>query len=140
MKKIFFKFLFWFLIILFLEFSFALLMFDSFLRTSLINITLYSLIISSFLSIISFIFDGKVGRIIHYIILIILGLLYSTQFVFYKTLKSFFSFGVLGIGDQLGDFVGETLKSILINSYGIIIFMLPLIIYIIIHSVCYFPQ
>lgn len=127
MKNMLKKFLFWLTIILFLEFSFAFLMFDSFLKTSIINIFLYSLIISSFLSIISGIFKEKVSRIIHYIILAILGILYSLQFVFYKTLKSFFSISVLGISDQLGSFMGETFRSIFLNSYGILIFMLPLL-------------
>jgi len=131
MKKILFKFLFWCLVILFLEFSFSFLIFDTFLRSSIINVFLYSIIIASFLSLITGLFKEKVDRIIHYIILIILGLLYSLQFVFYKTLKSFFSFSVLGITDQLGDFVGETVKSIFINIYGIIIFMLPLILFVV---------
>lgn len=131
MKKIFGKFLFWLVTILFLEFMFAFLMFDNFLRSSIINIFIYSIIIASILSFIMGIFKGKASRIIHYVILTVLGLLYSLQFVFYKTLKSFFSLSVLGISDQLGDFVGETVKSVLFNSYGIVIFMLPLIIYIV---------
>ena len=131
MKDVFKNFLFWLIIILFLEFSFAFLMYDSFLKTSVGNIILYSLIISSILSIISRIFKDKVSNIINYVILFVLGILYSLQFVFYKTLKSFFSLNVLGISDQLGSFMGETFKSIFINSYGILIFMIPLIIYII---------
>lgn len=131
MKKIFYKFLFWLITILFLEFSFSFLMFDTFIKSSIINIFLYSIIISSFISAITGIFKEKVDNVIYYIILIILGILYSLQFVFYKTLKSFFSLSVLGITDQLGDFVGETIKSIFINFYAILIFMFPIIIYII---------
>lgn len=131
MKKILYKFLFWLIVIIYLEFTFSFLMFDTFIRSSIINIFLYSIIVASILSIITNVFKPKVSRIIYYVILSILGILYSLQFVFYKVLKSYFSISVLGITDQLGDFVGETIKSIFINSYGILIFMLPLILFII---------
>lgn len=127
--KIIGKFLFWLITILYLELVFAWLMFHNFVGTTFINILIYSIIIASFLSIITGILKEKNNRRMHYVILFVIGFLYSLQFVFYKILKSFFSFGVLSLGNQLGDFLGETIRSILANSYGILIFMVPLIIY-----------
>ena len=130
MKSVLIKWLFWTIVILFLEFSFGFMMFDSFLKTSIINIFFYSLIVSSFLCLLTSIFNGKIANIISYIMLGILWLLFSTQLVFYKTLKSFFSFSVIGISDQLGSFVGETFRAIGSCSIFLIIFALPIIAYI----------
>ena len=62
---------------------------------STINIVLYSVVLSSFLSIITNIFNKKVNTIITSIVLFILGVLFSLQCVFYSIFKIYFTFSNL---------------------------------------------
>ena len=125
------RFLFFLLIINFLEIVFAFSIFSSIVFSDYINIFLYSIMVSAILSILSGIFSNKVNIIITSIILFILGVIFSIQLVFYNVFKAFFSFSILGLTDQLNSFMGETLKAIIDNIIYIIIFLLPFIIYLI---------
>ena len=107
------RFLLFLIPVLFLEFMFAMFNFDTFYKESVINIFLYSLMVSSILSIISGFFKDKGNRVVISILLFILGLLFSIQLVFFDTFKTFFSFTELGLGDQLESFLGSTLKALL---------------------------
>jgi len=108
-------FLFWFLIILFLEASFKLIMGISFTLNSIINITLYSLIVSSILSFLSSVFPVKANRVIIPILLFILGLLFNVELVFHKIFKTYFSLTNLGLGDQAASFIKDALIGIVTN-------------------------
>ena len=125
------RFLLFLIPVLFLEFIFAMFVFDTFYKESVINIILYSVMVSSILSLLSGFFKGKGNRIIISILFFILGLLFSIQLVFYDTFKTFFSFTELGLGDQLQSFLGSTLKAILKNLIKIIILFSPFILYLI---------
>ena len=125
------RFLLFLIPILFLEFIFAMFTFDTFYKESVINIILYSLIVSSILSMLSGFFKDKGNRVVISIIFFILGLLFCVQLVFYDTFKTFFSFTELGLGDQLESFLGSTLKAIWKNIIRIIILFSPFILYLI---------
>lgn len=120
-----------FISLLFLEIVFSLVIFNGFNIEKLFNILVYSLIISALLSIITGIFKEKVNSIITIIILFIIGFLFAAQLVFYNVYKTFISFSILGLSDQLESFVGETFKAIIDNSIYIILMLLPFIIYLI---------
>lgn len=126
--------LFWFVIIVFLEFAFIFVMNHSFNGEILINVFLHTAIVSSVLSIISNVFKEKINFYIVLIILFILGILFSTQCVFFNSFKTYFALSNLGLSDQLTSFFGETIKCILKNTLYIIIFMLPFILYIILNK------
>ena len=128
--KYFKRFLFFVLIINFLEITFAFFIFNS-LKSDYVNILLFSIIVSSFLSIITGIFKEKVNNIITSIVLFILGVLFSIQLVFYNVFKAFFSFSIIGLSDQLESFMSETLKAIVDNIFYILVFLLPFILYLI---------
>ena len=128
-KVLFKPFIFWFIIILYLEGIFAFITFDTYLRESVINIFIHSLIAASFYSIVSLIFKEKINKIITGIILGILGFIFSVQLVFYQIFKAFFSFSVMGLGNQLTSFIGQTFKCIFENLFYIILLFLPLILY-----------
>lgn len=130
LKNIFKPYVGWLLVVLYLEFIFAFITFDSYLRESVINIFLHSVIAAGFYSIITFIFKDKVNKIITGIILGILGLLFSVQLVFYQIFTSFFSFSVMGLSNQLTSFVGQTFKCIFSNLHFIILLFLPLIVFL----------
>ena len=131
MKNIIYKFLLWLLIILFLEISFILIVYKSFLLEGIINILFHSIIISSFLSILTGLFNEKINKIVTCIFSLILGILFSIQIVFYNTFKVFFSMSSLGLSDQLNSFLSQTFKVIFNNILYIILFLLPFIIIII---------
>ena len=124
------RFLFFLIVINFLEILFSIFIF-SFKFENFINMFFYSIIISSVLSIITGIFNDKANNIITSIILFIIGVLYCIQLVFFNVFKAFFSFSILGLGDQLNSFMGETFRAIIDNIVYIIVFLLPFILYLI---------
>ncbi len=131
MKNILKRFGLFLIVLLFLEIAFSLIVFSSFNFEKLINITLYSVIISGLLSIISGMFKDKTNTIITAIILFIIGILFCIQMVFYNVFKAFVSFSILGLGDQLNSFMSETIQAIIDNSIYILIMLLPFILYLI---------
>ena len=124
----------WLICLLFLEYAFILIMHNKIEVDSSINIILFSVVLSSFLSIITNMFSKRVNTIITSIILFILGILFSLQCVFYSIFKIYFSFSNLGLGDQATDYLNKVFQAILNNSLNIIIFMLTFIIYLLIHK------
>ena len=125
------RFLLFLIPVLFLEFIFSMFIFDTFYKESIINIILYSFMVSSILSILSGFFKDKGNRVVTSILFFILGLLFCIQLVFYDTFKTFFSFTELGLGDQLESFLGSTLKAIWKNIIKIIVLFSPFILYLI---------
>jgi len=133
-NTIFVKLFLWWIIILFLEISFSLTISNNINLQLLVNVFLISIILSLLFTFITSLFNEKINTIITSIILLVLGLLFSTQAVFYKIFKVYFSIYDLALQDQLNSFVKETVILILKNSPYILLFMLPLIIYIIFHK------
>ena len=112
------NFLYNFLSILYLEFLFSFLTFDVYNKSSIINIFIFSLIISSIITMIN-------NKIASYIIYSILGFYFSMQFILKKVFGFYFSFNLLKLTDQVLKFGGTTIISILKNIYAIILFFLP---------------
>ena len=125
------RLIFFLFIINFLEIAFSFFVFNTFNPKEYISVFIYSIIVSSFLSIITGIFKEKVNNIITSFILFIIGVLFCIQLVFYNTFKAFLSFSILGLSDQINSFLGETVKAIIDNIFYIIVFLLPFILYLI---------
>ena len=100
MKNIIKRFCLFLISILFLEIVFSFVIFNSFPLDKVINVLLYTIIISGLFSIISGIFNKKTNNVITSIILFILGLLFSAQLVFYNVFKAYISFSILGLSDK----------------------------------------
>lgn len=132
MKDILKRFCLFFISILFLEIAFSFIVFNGFNIEKLINIGLYTIIISGFLSIITGIFKNKANNVITAIILLIIGVLFCIQMVFFNVFKAFVSFSILGLGDQLNSFMDETIRAIIDNLVYIIIMLIPFIVFLII--------
>jgi len=130
-KTLFKPFCFWLTTILYLECIFAFVTFDTYLRESVINIILHSIIVASFYSVIGFIFKEKVNKVLNIVFLGILCFLFSLQLVFFRIFNSFFSFSLMGLGNQLTSFIEQTIKCILENLPFIILLFLPFIFLII---------
>ena len=116
------------ILIAYMELLFGLLSFDTYSRSSIINIILFSLIISSLITIITSLFNKK---LLNYIIYSILGIFFSMQFVLKNVFGFFFSLDLFKLSDQVLKFGKETIISILKNFYAIILFFLPLILLIV---------
>ena len=124
------KFGLWLLTLLFLEFSFIIIMSNKIEVESIINIILFSVIFSSILSLINYTFKPKVNKIITSIVLLLFGVLFSLQCVFYSIFKIYFSVSNLGLGDQVTSYLDKAFSAILQNIFFILIFMLPFILYV----------
>ena len=125
------KFIFFLVVTLFLETVFAVVVFHSIKLDSFVNVFLYSILVAAFLSLITGLFKEKGNTIVTAIILFIMGVLVAIQLVFYNVFKAFVSFSILGLGDQLNSFMGETIKAIIDNIFYIILLLLPFIVYLI---------
>lgn len=131
MKDIVKRFLLFLVSLMFMEVVFSLVLYGGFPLDKFINVFLYSSIISSFLSIITGIFNDKVNNIITSIILFVIGIMFASQLVFFNVFKAFISFSILGLGDQLNSFLSETFTAIIDNIIYIIILLIPFILYLI---------
>ena len=73
----------------------------------------------------------KVNKIITYSIYTFMGLWYSLYYVFYKVLLTPFSIALLRQTDQVLDFAENVIISILLNLHVILLFFVPLVLFII---------
>jgi len=119
------------LLLTYLEVMFGMLLFDSFNKETIISSFIYILIFSSIITIITTLFKDKVGKTINYIIYFLICLIFSLQVVFKSSMKTFFSLSLLGIGDQVLNFMGELLYMVFSNFIGISLMFVPLILLII---------
>jgi len=124
-------YLFWLIVLLFLEYSFRLFMSIGFSFDSFINILLYSCAASSVLSIITTLFKEKANKIITGVLLFLIGFLMNVQLVFFKIFKTYFSLSNLALGDQAASFAKDALIGILQNILFILVLLLPFILLIV---------
>ena len=118
-------------LILVTEIIFKLFVFHRIGFVSLIYTMLFSLPIVFLLTILTNVFNQKVNKIIYYVTLVIITLLYEFQYVFYKLFSVFFSFHTIGLAGQAADFKNIIFDSIKLYYPGIISILLPLIIVIV---------
>jgi phosphoglycerol transferase MdoB-like AlkP superfamily enzyme len=131
MKNVVKRFCFVLLSLLFLETVFSFVIFNGITIDKVINVFLYSVIITSLLCILTGIFNNKANNVIMAIILFIIGIMFSVQLVFYNVYKVFASFSMLGLTDQIAGFMGEAVTAIKDNILYIIIMLVPFIIFLI---------
>ncbi len=117
--------------LIFLELVFSVLIYDSYLRSTIINILLYQLPVAIFITIITNIFNNKVNKIMMYITYSILGFLFALEFVFRSTFRSYFSLSIFKLTEQAFQFGEEAVVIILKNLYLIVLFFVPLILLIV---------
>lgn len=125
------KFGFWLFTIMFLELCFIIIMGSKIELENISNILIFSIILSSILSIITNIFKKKINDVITSILLFILGVLFSLQCVFYSVFKIYFSLSNLGLGDQVTSYLDKAFQAIIANIFNILVFMLPFILYLV---------
>ena len=119
------------LFLIYYEALFALMMFDTFSKQTIISSFIYILFSSFIITILTNIFSEKLNRIFNYIIYFILSVWFAGQFTVKSFLDSFFSFSMFSIADQVTSFMDEVFKAIFYNLYGIVLFFIPFIIFIV---------
>ena len=125
------KYLYVLLSLLYLDLVFNLFTYDSYLRSSIINIVLFDFVNASIICILISIFNKKINKIMAYIIYTVLWLLYSIYYVFYNVFITPFSVTLFKQTDQIFHFGKSIVISILSNIYAILLFLIPVILLII---------
>ena len=128
MKKKYFYIL---LSLIYIELVFNMFMYDSYLRSSIINILLFTFINSFVIYILTSMWKEKINKIFTYVIYAFLALWYSLYYVFSNLLESPFSLSLFALSDQAATFSKNVLIGIFENIYIIILLFVPLIIYIV---------
>ena len=121
------------LFIIYEEVVLSCLLFKTF-PSSIWLIALFSIPIAIVLNILSSIFKPKVNKIITYSITIFIVILFGAQIVYYSMYESILSFYSIVNGGQVAEFMDVIFDMILRNWYGIVLFILPLIVLIILHK------
>lgn len=126
MKKHIKKFLISFSVILFLEFLYHILIFNSFNIKEIIYITLFSIQFSLFFDLITSLFSNKVNKWLLIIILTFLPILFISQYInylFYGNIISIYSFLH---GGQVFEFFGAIWSVLTSKIIYILLFILPI--------------
>ena len=117
--------------LIYYELLFALFMFDTYNKETVISSFIYILFASFVITILTNLFSEKVNRIFNYIIYFIISAWFAGQFTVKNFLDSFFSFSMFSVADQAISFWGEIFNAIFYNLYGIVLFFIPFIIFIV---------
>lgn len=117
--------------VIYFDLIFNLFSYDMYLRESFINIVLFGLINSFVIFILTSVWKKAVNKILTYFIYTFMALWYSLYYIFYKVLLTPFSIALFRQTDQVLDFVGNVVISILQNIHVIILFFIPLILFVI---------
>ena len=94
-------------------------------------IILFSIPIAIVLNLITSVFKPKVNKIITYIITIALIIIFGAQIVYYSMYEAIISFFSMMHGGKVTEFMEVIIDVVLRNWYGILLFIIPLIILII---------
>ena len=121
------------LFIIYEELVFSCLIYKAF-PTSLWLIILFSLPIAIALNIVSSLFKEKANKIITYILTAFIVILFGAQIVYYSMYESILSFYSIMNGGQVTEFIDVIFDMILRNWYGILLFIIPIAVLIILHK------
>ena len=133
-KELLKKFCLWFFTILLSEITFVIINTHTPSWQLAINLSLTTVILSAFLSLITSLGSEKMNKIIIYFFLILFWAMFANQSIFYKIFKVYFSWYNLALQDQAGAFATTALKLIFENGYYLLLFLIPIILTIIFHK------
>ena len=117
--------------LIYMDLVFNLFAYDSYLRTSIINIFLFSVVNSFIVLLITSLFSEKVNKIMTYIFYIFLWFWYSLYYIFYKVFVTPFSIALFRQSDQTLKFGKNIIISILQNIHIVLLFLVPVILLIV---------
>ena len=117
--------------VLYFDLIFNLFTYDNYLRESFINISLFCLISSVLIFIMTSIWNDRVNKIITYVIYSGMALWYSLYYIFYNLLLTPFSVALFRQTDQALTFGKNVVISIIENIHIVLLFFVPLILFVI---------
>lgn len=123
-------FLFHFLCLIGLEGVFELVIFDHYMRTTIFSILLFILPICLFISILTQSFKKRINFILGILFYSFLGFWFSLELIFKRAFQVFFSISLFKLSDQVLAFGSETILSIIKNLPYVLLFFVPLILFI----------
>ena len=125
------KYLYILLSLIYMDLVFNLFAYDNYLKTSVINMTLFAVLNAFIILILTSIFSKKVNKIITYVIYGFMWFWYSLYYIFYKVFITPFSISLFRQSDQTLKFGKNIIISILQNIHIVILFLIPLILLIV---------
>ena len=125
------KYMYILLSLMYFDLIFNLFAYDSYLKTSIINIFLFSLINAFVILFLTSFFSKKINKIITYVVYMFLWFWYCLYYIFYKVFITPFSISLFRQSDQTLKFGKNIIISILQNIHVVILFLLPILILII---------
>ncbi len=125
------KYLWILLSLLYLDLVFNLFSYDCYLRESILNISLFCVVNSFIIYILTSVWNDKVNKIFTYVIYGFIGFWYSLYYVFYNLLLTPFSVALFRQTDQAMAFPKSIVMAILENSYVILLMFVPFVLFII---------
>ena len=126
--------LFHFLCLMGLEGLFEMILFDHYMRTTLFSILFYTLPISLFISISTQLFKKNTNFVLGIVFYGFLGFWFSLEYIYNKVFQTFFSVSLFQLSDQILAFGSETILAIFKNLPIVILFFMPLILFILLRN------
>ena len=126
--------LFTFIILTYLELIFRILTKNPIFNISFMYVFLYNVFLSCLISFLVTWASNKLNKIFYYIILGIIGFVFSLQLCIYKMFGFYFELSLLGATDQVASFAGDGFKLIIENILGVILLFLPLTLLLILNK------
>ena len=127
MKKI-NLFLVYFVSFIYMEFIYKIFIYDNIFRLSIINTILFILPFSILMYLISKLLRDKGNKIIFIVIMSLIGVWFSAQYVVKSYFDFYISLSTFEVADQVGDFFGKAVVETIKRIPGIILFFLPMIL------------
>ena len=122
------KYLWILLSLLYLDLVFNLFSYDSYLRESILNISLFCLVNSFIIYILTSVWNDKINKIFTYVIYGFIGFWYSLYYVFYNLLLTPFSVALFRQTDQAMAFPKSIILAILENIHIILFMFVPTLV------------
>jgi len=113
---------------IYMEFLYKILMYNNVFRLSNINMLLFIIPFSLFIYIISKCFKEKINKIIFIVLMSIIALWFSAEYVVKDYFDFYISLSTFKVADQVGHFFSKAIIETIKRLLGIILFYLPLIV------------
>ncbi len=116
---------------LYFEFVFHISCFKGITFINTVNIILFTLPICLLIYLLSTLFNKKINKIIVFIFIIFLTILFASQFIYYNLFKAIYGFSSINLVNQVLVVLDKVVDTIIINWYIILLLIIPLVFLII---------
>ena len=124
----------YFIVLMYLEIIFKVITSNPIFNISLFYIIINSLMVSFFLSIVNSLLKKSFNKVLFYVILFVLGFIFSLEFCFFKIFSFYFDWSLLGAADQVMSFTDDMVTLILENILGVMLIFFPFVILLSFHK------